>query len=88
MSGSVSEYRGLGLGGGEYINDTAVHTGNWFAVQMVGATILQSQSSNIVNLDNACQPVAGGKEFADNRVLYGHFTSIELTSGAVLVSNI
>ena len=29
----ASEYRGLGLNGGEYINDTAVHTGNWFATQ-------------------------------------------------------
>jgi hypothetical protein len=88
MAGSVSEYRGLGLNGGEYINDTAVHTGTWFAIQVVVAAIIQTQSSNITNLDNVCQPVAGGISLVAGTVLYGHFTSIDLTSGAVIAYNI
>ena len=88
MAGSVSEYRGLGLNGGEYINDTAVHTGNWFAIQVTEAdTHIQTQASNITNLDNLCQPVDNAA-LAANTVLYGHFTSIDLTDGAVIAYNI
>ena len=88
MAGSVSEYRGLGLNGGIFIKDTDVHTGNWFAIQVVEAAIIQTQSSNITGLDNACQPVSGGISLAANTVLYGNFTSIDLTSGAVIAYNI
>ena len=51
---STSEYRGLGLNGGEYINDTAVHnnTKGWFAIQATEDTVIQAQSSNITNLDD------------------------------------
>jgi hypothetical protein len=88
MAGSVSEYRGLGLNGGIFINDTAVHTGNWFAIQVTKAdTHIQTQSSNIDNLDDICQPV-DNQALAVNTVLYGHFTSIELTDGAVIAYNI
>tara|TARA_R110002012_G_scaffold121128_2_gene270505 strand:- start:684 stop:947 length:264 start_codon:yes stop_codon:yes gene_type:complete len=87
MAGSVSEYRGLGLNGGEYINDTAVHTGNWFAIQATEATVIQAQASNITNLDNICQPV-DNITLAAGTVLYGNFTSVDLTSGAVIAYNI
>ena len=88
MAGSVSEYRGLGLNGGEYISDTSVHTGNWFAIQVTEAdTHIQTQASNITNLDNLCQPV-DNTALAAGTVLYGNFTSIDLTSGAVIAYNI
>jgi hypothetical protein len=88
MAGSVSEYRGLGLNGGEYISDTNVHTGNWFAIQVTEAdTHIQAQASNITNLDNLCQPV-DNTALAAGTVLYGHFTSIDLTDGAVIAYNI
>ncbi len=88
MAGSVSEYRGLGLNGGEYISDTSVHTGNWFAIQVTEAdTHIQTQASNITNLDNLCQPV-DNTALAAGTVLYGHFTSIDLTDGAVIAYNI
>ena len=48
---STSEYRGLGLNGGEYINDTAVHTGNWFAIQATEASVLAAQASNFTSID-------------------------------------
>ena len=88
MSSNLSEYRGLGLNGGKFIKDTNTHTGTWFAIQVVEDAIIQTQSSNITDLDNACQPVSGGITLAANTVIYGHFTSIDLTSGAVIAYNI
>jgi len=84
---SVSEYRGLGLNGGDYINDTAVHTGTWFAIQATEATVLAAQASNIDNLDDICTG-QDATELAANTVLYGAFSSIDLTSGAVIAYNV
>ena len=87
MAGSVSEYRGLGLNGGEYINGTGAITGSFFALQATEATVLAAQSSNITNLDDICTG-EDATELAANTVLYGHFTSVTLTSGAVIAYNI
>ena len=51
---STSEYRGLGLNGGEYINNTVSHTGTFFAIQATEDTVLAAQASNITNLDDIC----------------------------------
>ena len=85
----TSEYRGLGLNGGIYINGTAVVTNSngWFAIQATEDTVIQAQASNITNLDNICQPV-DNITLAAGTVLYGNFTSIDLTSGAVIAYNI
>ena len=87
MSSNVSEYRGLGLNGGSYLNDTAVHTGTWFAIQATEDTVLATQASNITNLDDISTG-QDGTTLAANTVIYGHFTSIDLTSGAVIAYNI
>ena len=88
MAGSVSEYRGLGLNGGEYINDlSTVKTGTWFAIQATEATVLAAQASNITNLDDICTG-QDATELAAGTVLYGNYTSIDLTSGAVIAYNI
>ena len=86
---STSEYRGLGLNGGQYINSTDVTTNanGWFAIQATEDTVIQAQASNITNLDNICQPV-DNITLAAGTVLYGNFTSIDLTSGAVIAYNI
>ena len=88
MAGSVSEYRGLGLNGGIYVNDAAVPaSGNFFAIQATEATVLAAQTSNITNLDDICT----GQDaitLAANTVLYGAFSSITLTSGAVIAYNV
>tara|TARA_R100001015_G_C4600434_1_gene155399 strand:+ start:1007 stop:1273 length:267 start_codon:yes stop_codon:yes gene_type:complete len=86
---STSEYRGLGLNGGIYINDTNVATNSkgWFAIQATEDTVIQAQSSNITNLDDICQPV-DNITLAAGMVLYGNFTSIDLTSGAVIAYNV
>lgn len=84
---STSEYRGLGLNGGIYINGTDVVTGKFFAIQATEDTVIQAQASNITNLDNICQPV-DNVTLSAGTVLYGNFTSIDLTSGAVIAYNI
>ena len=88
---SVSEYRGLGLNGGQYISfdegDTGAITGTWFAIQATKATVLAAQTSNITNLDNICTG-ADATELAANSVLYGAFSGITLTSGAVIAYNV
>ena len=87
MSSNVSEYRGLGLNGGSYINDTAVHTGTWFAIQATEDTVLAAQASNITNLDDICHG-QDATTLSANTVIYGNFTSIDLQSGAVIAYNI
>jgi hypothetical protein len=82
-----SEYRGLGLNGGTYINGTDVVTGRFFAIQATEDTVIQAQASNITNLDNLCQPV-DNTTLSAGTVIYGNFTSIDLTSGAVIAYNI
>ena len=84
---STNEYRGLGLNGGEYINDTAAHAGSFFAIQATEDTVLAAQSSNITNLDDICTG-QDGTTLTAGTVLYGNFSSITLTSGAVIAYNI
>jgi hypothetical protein len=83
----ASEYRGLGLNGGKYINDTAVHTGKFFAIQATEDTVLAAQVSNITNLDDICTG-QDATTLSAGTVLYGNFQSIDLTSGAVIAYNI
>ena len=84
---STSEYRGLGLNGGIYINGTDVVTGNWFAIQATEDSVLAAQASNITNLDDICTG-QDATTLAAGMVLYGNFTSIDLTSGAVIAYNV
>tara|TARA_R110002096_G_C14095516_1_gene678222 strand:- start:65 stop:331 length:267 start_codon:yes stop_codon:yes gene_type:complete len=86
---STSEYRGLGLNGGIYINDTnvATNTNGWFAIQATEDTVLAAQSSNITNLDDICTG-QNATTLSAGTVLYGNFQSIDLTSGAVIAYNI
>ena len=86
MSSNVSEYRGLGLNGGSYLNDTATHTGTWFAIQATEDTVLATQASNITNLADICHGQDATSRAA-NTVIYGNFTSIDLQSGAVIAYN-
>ena len=70
------------------MNDAAVPaSGNFFAIQATEDTVLQAQTSNISNLDDICQPV-DNTTLAANTVLYGHFTAVDITSGAVIAYNI
>ena len=84
---STNEYRGLGLNGGTYINTTGATTGSFFAIQATEDTVLAAQSSNITNLDDICTG-QDATTLSAGTVLYGNFSSITLTSGAVIAYNI
>ena len=84
---STSEYRGLGLNGGEYINGTGAVTGNFFALQATEDTVLAAVTSNISNLSDICTG-QDATTLSAGTVLYGQFTSVTLTSGAVVAYNI
>jgi len=83
----ASEYRGLGLNGGEYINDTAVHTGKWFAIVATEDTVIASITSNVTNLSDICTG-QDATTLAANTAIYGNISSITLTSGAIIAYNI
>jgi len=83
----ASEYRGLGLNGGEYINDTAAHTGKFFAILATEDTVIASITSNIDNLSDITNS-QDGTVLSANTAIYGNISSIQLTSGAVIAYNI
>ena len=83
----ASEYRGLGLNGGEYINDTAAHAGKFFAVLATEDTVIASITSNITNLSDITN-AQDGTTLSANTAIYGNISSIQLTSGAVIAYNI
>jgi len=83
----ASEYRGLGLNGGEYINDTAAHTGKFFAILATEDTVIASITSNIENLSDITNS-QDGTVLSANTAIYGNISSIQLTSGAVIAYNI
>ena len=87
--GSTSDNRGIGLNGSQYINSTDVTTNpnEWFAIQATEDTVLAAQASNITNLDDICTG-QDATTLAAGMVLYGNFTSIDLTSGAVIAYNV
>ena len=85
---SVSEYRGLGLNGGEYINDTASKTNSkgWFAILATEDTVLASITSNVTNFSDICTG-QDGTTLSANSAIYGNITQVQLTSGAVIAYN-
>ena len=79
----ANEYRGLGLNGGEYINDTAAHTGDFFCIVATEDTVLASVTSNIDNIADLCTG-QDATTLSANTTIYGRITSVTLTSGAVI----
>lgn len=79
----ANEYRGLGLNGGEYINDTATHEGDFFAIVCTEDTVFASITSNIDNISDLCTG-QDGTTVPTNTAIYGRTTSLALTSGAVI----
>lgn len=79
----ASEYRGLGLNGGEYINDTASHTGDFFCIVAMEDTVLASVTSNIDNIADLCTG-QDATTLTANTAIYGRITGITLTGGAVI----
>jgi hypothetical protein len=83
----ASEYRGLGLNGGKYINDTSAHTGNWFAIVATEDTVIDSITSNVDNLSDITAS-QDNTTLSANTAIYGRITGITLSSGAVIAYNV
>ena len=83
----ASEYRGLGLNGGIYINDTAAHAGKFFAIVATEDTVIASITSNVTNLSDICTG-QDATTLSANTALYGNISQIQLTSGAIIAYNI
>jgi len=79
----ANEYRGLGLNGGEYINDTAAHTGDFFCIVATEDTVIDSITSNVDNLSDITAS-QDNTTLSANTAIYGRITGITLSSGAVI----
>lgn len=75
----ANEYRGLGLNGGKYINDTAVHNGDFFCIVPTEDTVISAITSNVEDLSNITSTT-----LAANSAIYGRITSVTLTSGSII----
>jgi hypothetical protein len=83
----ANEYRGLGLNGGEYINDTAAHTGDFFCIVATEDTVINSITSNVDNLSDITAS-QDNTTLSANTAIYGRITGITLSSGAVIAYNV
>lgn len=68
-----------GLNGGQYIDDTGTYPGNFIAVQVIADAVFDGATEcNIIGL------AGSGSTFPAGTILYGNWTLIKLTSGAVV----
>jgi len=86
---SSNEYRGLGLNGGIYINDTAAKTNSsgWFAIVATEDTVIDSITSNVDNLSDITAS-QDNTTLSANTAIYGNISAVTLASGAVIAYNI
>jgi len=68
-----------GYAGGTYFSDTSNHTGNWSVIEAVGDTTFTTLTGNLTN--------GASISLADGRRLYGQFTVVRLSAGAVIAYN-
>lgn len=79
----ANEYRGLGLNGGKYINDTAAHDGDFFCIVPTEDTVISAITSNVEDLNNITA-AQDNVTLAANSAIYGRITSVTLSSGAII----
>ena len=79
----ANEYRGLGLNGGIYLNDTAAHTGDFFCIVATEDTVIDSITSNVDNLSDITAS-QDNTTLSANTAIYGRITGITLSSGTVI----
>ena len=83
----ANEYRGVGLNGGEFISNTASHTGRWFSIVALENTTITSISGNIENISDLTTGGSSPLTLSANTALYGAFDEITLATGSVIVYN-
>ena len=83
----ANEYRGVGLNGGEFISNTASHTGRWFSIVALENTTITSISGNIENISDLTTGGSSPLTLSANTALYGAFDEITLAGGSVIAYN-
>lgn len=75
----------LGQLGGDWIDDTAAHVGDWCVITALTAATftLCTTGTFTVNGGNAAEPL-NGKVLPAGMSIYGRFTAITLTGGSVV----
>lgn len=81
--GQVSVYNLSGGNGSDYINDTAAHATDYFAFQCTEETVFAAIAGNMGNAADLCTG-EDATALAAGTVIYGRFTSVTLTSGAII----
>jgi hypothetical protein len=83
--GQVSVYNLSGAGGSKYITTAGPHTGDFWAIQFLGATQIDGLEGN---MENSAALISDNHEFSSGEVIYGSFTSVTIdataTSKAIL----
>ena len=83
----ANEYRGVGLNGGEFISDTASHTGRWFSIVAMEDTTITSISGNIEGISDITTGGSSPLTLSANTALYGAYEEITLATGSVIAYN-
>lgn len=83
----ANEYRGVGLNGGEFISDTASHTGRWFSIVAMENTTITSISGNIEGISEITTGGSSPLTLSANTALYGAYEEITLATGSVIAYN-
>ena len=83
----ANEYRGVGLNGGEFISDTASHTGRWFSIVALEDTTITTISGNIDNISDLTTGGSSTITLGANTALYGAFDEVTLATGSVIAYN-
>ena len=84
---ATSEYRGVGLNGGEFISDTSSHSGRWFSIVAMEDTTVTTISGNINNISDLTTGGSSPLTLSANTALYGAFDEITLATGSVIAYN-
>jgi len=70
----------LGEHGSTIIEDTEAHAGTWFAIQMIEDTLFAALAAEGMEVHDSI----AGLTFKTGMIIFGTFTAITLTSGAVI----
>ena len=83
--GQVSVYNLSGAGGSKYITAAGPHTGDFWAIQFLGATQIDGL---VGNMEGSADLISDNHEFSSGEVIYGSFSSVTIdataTSKAIL----
>ena len=83
-----SQNAALGQGGAKFISDNAEHTGNFVAIQCledtVFATLTPADTTNGYGVGSYNGNSMASETISAGITIYGRWTTIDLTSGAVI----